>query len=140
MADNRQTGAGAVPERRDKDSPGRGAAVIIYGLYLGAIMTLVTLPLGALVAHYQLGRGAHWIDSHLRFQIVTFWLLAVASAAAVGVWILLGQLQLRPVGAWTFGYLYVTVAVAWYMARCGVGIHRLTSNEPIAGPGSLLFG
>ncbi|MDO8860479.1 hypothetical protein Q6D67_02105 [Haliea sp. E1-2-M8] len=126
--------------RRDKDAPGRGAAVIIYGLYLGAIMSVVTLPLGALVAHYKLGRGAAWVDSHLRFQIMTFWLMLLASAAAVVVWQLLGWLAVPPITAWSFGYLYITAAIAWYIGRCGVGIHRLTANEPIARPNRLLFG
>lgn len=132
--------AEARPDRRAKDAPGRGAAVIIYGLYLGAIMTVVTLPLGALLAHYKLGRGAVWVDSHLRFQILTFWLMVLASAAAVVVWQLLGRLAVPPITAWTFGYLYITAAIAWYIGRCGAGIHRLTSNEPIARPRSLLFG
>lgn len=126
--------------RRDKDAPGRGAVVIIYGLYLGAIMTVITLPLGALIAHYKLGRGAAWVDSHLRFQILTFWLMLLASVVAVVIWQLLGRLALPPMSAWAFGYLYITAAIAWYIARCGVGIHRLTSNEPVARPRSLLFG
>lgn len=125
---------------RDKDAPGRGAAIIIYGLYLGAIMTVVTLPLGALLAHYKLGRGAAWVDSHLRFQILTFWLMLLASAVALGIWQLLGRLAVPPLTAWTFGYLYITAAVAWYIGRCGVGIHRLTGNDPIARPNSPLFG
>ena len=132
--------SGAGLGRRDKDAPGRGAAIIIYGLYLGAIMTVVTLPVGALLAHYKLGRGAAWVDSHLRFQILTFWLLLLASAGAVVIWQLLGQLAVPPLTAGTFGYLYVTAAVAWYIGRCGVGIHRLTGNEPIARPYSPLFG
>jgi uncharacterized membrane protein len=134
------THSDARSNRRDKDAPGRGAAVIIYGLYLGAIMTVVTLPLGALLAHYKLGRGAAWVDSHLRFQILTFWLMLLASVVAVAIWHLLGRLHVAPVNAWAFGYLYITAAVAWYIGRCGVGIHRLTSNEPIARSRSLLFG
>lgn len=127
-------------ERRDKDAPGRGAAVIIYGLYLGAILSVVTLPLGALLAHCKLGRGAVWVDSHLRFQIQSFWLLLLASGLGAATWHSLGRLGAPPLAAWTFGYLYATAAVAWHIGRCGVGIHRLTSNKPIARPRSLLFG
>ena len=123
-----------------KDSPGRGTAIIVYGLYLGAIMSLVTLPLGALLAHYRLGHSAPWVRSHLRFQVRTFWWMVAASAAAVGLWQLLGILAVAPLAAWTFGYLYITAAVAWFIGRCGVGIHRLTGNRPIAKPYSLLFG
>ena len=122
-----------------KDSPGRGTAIIVYGLYLGAIMSLVTLPLGALLAHYRLGHSAPWVRSHLRFQVRTFWWMVAASAAAVGLWQLLGILAVAPLAAWTFGYLYITALLVWFVARCGVGIHRLTSNLPIERPGSLLF-
>tara|TARA_R110000772_G_scaffold129051_4_gene237074 strand:+ start:102410 stop:102832 length:423 start_codon:yes stop_codon:yes gene_type:complete len=122
-----------------KDSPGRGTAIIVYGLYLGAIMSLVTLPLGALLAHYRLGHSAPWVRSHLRFQVRTFWWMVAASAAAVGLWQLLGILAVAPLAAWTFGYLYITALLVWFVARCGVGIHRLTSNLPIERPSSLLF-
>lgn len=127
-------------EPRSKDSPGRGTVIIIYGLYLGAIMGVVTLPLGALIAHYRLGRGAPWLDSHLRFQICTFWLLALGAALAVALWGLLGSLGAPPMSAWAFGYLSVTAAMAWYIARCGVGIYRITANQPVARPYSLLVG
>jgi uncharacterized membrane protein len=103
-------------------------------------MSVVTLPLGMLIAHYKLGRSADWIRSHLRFQIYTFWWLVGASLLALGAWQALGLLGINPKGAWTFGYLYITAAVVWYVARCGVGIHRLTSNLPIDRPRSLLFG
>ncbi len=133
--------ARAAFEQTGKDSPGRGTAVIVYGLYLGAIMSVVTLPLGALVAHYRLGRSAApWVNSHLRFQVGTFWWMLAASAAAVGLWQLLGVLHISPLAAWTFGYLYITAMLVWFVARCGVGIARLTSNRPIDRPGSLLFG
>lgn len=132
--------ARAAFEQTGKNSPGRGTAVIVYGLYLGAIMSIVTLPLGALVAHYRLGRSAPWVNSHLRFQVRTFWWMLAASAAAVGLWQLLGVLHISPLAAWTFGYLYITAMLVWFVARCGVGIARLTSNRPIDRPGSLLFG
>ncbi len=129
-----------APAQTGKDSPGRGTAIIVYGLYLGAIMSLVTLPLGALLAHYRLGHSAPWVRSHLRFQVRTFWWMVAASASAVGLWQLLGILDMAPLAAWTFGYLYITALLVWFVARCGVGIHRLTSNLPIERPGSALFG
>lgn len=127
-------------ELRSKDSPGRGTAVIVYGLYLGAIMTVVTLPLGALLAWLRLGRSADWVATHLRFQLWTFAGMLVSSIMALLVWQLLGQLEAPPLSAWAFGYLYFTIAIAWMIGRCGVGIHRLTANRPIEQPRSLLFG
>ncbi|MAC33837.1 MAG: hypothetical protein CME38_09590 [Haliea sp.] len=127
-------------EPRSKDSPGRGVAVIVYGLYLGAIMTLVTLPLGALLAALGLRRSAGWVATHLRFQLWTFLGLTVSGIAALLLWQLLGQMAAPPMSAWAFGYLYFTLAIGWMIGRCGVGIHRLTANRPIERPDSLLFG
>lgn len=129
-----------MPELRSKQSPGRGTAIIVYGLYLGGIMTIVTLPLGALVAWLGMGRAADWVASHLRFQLWTFALLIASGLLALLVWRGLGLLDLPPQAAWKLGYLYFTLALAWLIGRCGVGIHRLTANRPIDRPGSLLFG
>lgn len=129
-----------MTELRSKDSPGRGSAVIVYGLYLGAIMTVVTLPLGALLAWWRLGHSADWVETHLRFQLRTFLVLAASGIAALLLWQLLGQMAAPPMSAWAFGYLYFTLAIGWMIGRCGVGIHRLTSNRPIERPQSLLFG
>ncbi len=70
----------------DKSTPGRGYVVVIYGLYIGSIMAVVTAPLGALIAFLRLGRGAAWLDTHLRFQLRTFWLGLLAGAVALLPW------------------------------------------------------
>ncbi len=127
-------------EIHDKSTPGRGYVVVIYGLYVGSIMAVVTAPIGALIAHTRRGRGATWLDTHLQFQIRTFWLGMAAVAAALLLWRVAGQLGLPPVYAWTFGYLFFTAGIIWMMGRCAVGIHRLTSNKAIDAPKSWLFG
>lgn len=123
-----------------KDTPGRGYLVVIYGLYIGSIMAVVTAPLGAVIAHVRLGRGAAWLDTHLRFQMRTFWLGILAAVCAALLWQLAGLLALAPMYAWTFGYLFFTAWLAWMMARCAVGLHRLMANRPIDAPKSWLFG
>jgi uncharacterized membrane protein len=129
-----------TPDTYDKNAPGRGYVVVIYGLYIGSIMAVVTAPLGALIAHLRLGRGATWLDTHLRFQIRTFWLGIFAAAVALLVWQVSGLAELPSVYAWSFGYLFFTLGIVWMMARCAVGIHRLTSNRAIDAPKSWLFG
>jgi len=124
----------------EKSTPGRGYIVVIYGLYIGSIMAIVTAPVGALIAHLRLGRSAPWLDSHLQFQLRTFYLGVIASIAALLIWKFAGSAGLSPVYAWSFGYLFFTVGIVWMMARCAVGIHRLTSNRAIDAPRSLLFG
>lgn len=138
--DPQYMGFDPAPQVYDQNSPGRGYVVVVYGLYLGSIMALVTAPLGVLIAHLRLGRGARWLDSHLRFQIRTFWLGLAAGVLAVLGWQGLGLLGLPPVYAWLLGYLFATLGLAWMMGRCALGIHRLTSNRAIEAPGSWLFG
>lgn len=124
----------------DKSTPGRGYVVVIYGLYIGSIMAVVTAPIGMCIALIRLGRGAAWLDTHLRFQIRTFWLGVLAALVALLLWHIAGRMSLPPVYAWAFGYLFFTLGIVWMMARCAVGIHRLTSNRAIDAPGSWLFG
>jgi len=128
------------PEIHDKNTLGRGYVVVIYGLYIGSIMAVVTAPLGALIAFLRLGKGAAWLDTHLRFQIRTFWLGLLAAAVALLLWQFVGKAGLAPIYAWAFGYLFFTAGMAWMMARCAVGLHRLTSNRAVDAPKSWLFG
>lgn len=127
-------------EVHDKSTPGRGFVVVIYALYIGSIMAVVTAPIGVLIAHLRRGRGDAWLDTHLQFQIRTFWLGMTAGAMALLLWRVTGQLGVPPVYAWSFGYLFFTVGIAWMMGRCAVGVNRLTSNRPIDAPKSWLFG
>jgi uncharacterized membrane protein len=80
------------------------------------------------------------LDTHLRFQIRTFWLGLLAAAVALLLWQAAGLMGLSPVYAWSFGYFFFTLGIVWMMARCAVGIHRLTSNRAIDAPKSWLFG
>lgn len=129
-----------APRIHDKNTPGRGYVVVVYGLYIGSIMALVTAPVGALIAHLRLGRGAAWLDTHLLFQVRTFWLGLVGASVALLAWRLAGLFGFPPIYAWSLGYLFATLGIAWMMGRCAVGIHRLTSNQAIDAPRSWLFG
>lgn len=97
-------------------------------------------PTGRPLAHLRLGRGAAWLDTHLRFQIRTFWLGILAAAVALLLWQFAALMGLSPVYAWSFGYFFFTLEIVWMIARCAVGIHRLTANRAIDAPKSWLFG
>ncbi len=140
MSSNTLIAESPEPETHSKSTPGRGYVVVIYGLYIGSIMAGVTAPLGVLIAHLRLGRSAAWLDTHLRFQIRTFWLGILAATVALLLWQAFGRTGVSPLYAWSFGYLFFTIALVWLMARCAVGIHRLTSNRAIDVPKSWLFG
>lgn len=123
-----------------KEAPGRGIAVLVYGLYLGGIMTLVTLPIGALLAAWGRRHAAGWVDTHLRFQLWTFAGLLVSAAVFAALWRALDWFAMPSLSAWAMGYIYFTFALVWLVGRCAVGVHRLTNNLPIDDPAGVLFG
>lgn len=130
----------SINESQTKDATGRGWAVVIYGLLLGSIMTVVTAPVAAILAHWRYSQSASWVVTHLRFQARTFWLGLMACALAFTAWQGLGYLSAPPLTAWIFGYLFFTALLTWLVGRCAIGIHRLTANLPMDAPNSLLFG
>jgi uncharacterized membrane protein len=121
-------------------SPGRGTAIIVYMLYLGSVLAVVTAPIGVLIAHLKRRSADDWVASHLQFQIRTFWLGVLGGGLFMATWQLLGLMGLPAMAPWALGYIYFTACLIWMVGRCGVGIHRLTSNRPIDHPRSLAFG
>lgn len=123
-----------------KQSRGRGAAIIVYMLFLGSVLAVVTAPIAVLIAHFKRPGAEPWVQSHLQFQIRTFWLGVLGGAAFIATWQLLGLAGIPPMAPWAMGYLYFTACMIWMVGRCAVGIARLTSNHPIDNPRSLAFG
>lgn len=122
------------------DTRGRGSAAVVYVLYLGSIMAVITAPIGVLIAHLRRRHAADWVASHLQFQIRTFWLGALAGAAALAAWNLLGLIGAPAWSSWVLGYAFFTACLGWTIGRCGVGINRLLNDRAIDNPCSLLFG
>ncbi|MCE7517317.1 hypothetical protein LZG37_04150 [Halomonas titanicae] len=123
-----------------KTSRGRGTAIVVYMLFLGSVLAVVTAPIGVLIAHMKRNDAEEWVASHLQFQIRTFWLGLLGGVLFTAIWHLLGWIGLPAVAPWALGYLYFTACLIWMVGRCGVGITRLTNNRPVANPLSLAFG
>ncbi|UYG07649.1 DUF4870 family protein [Halomonas sp. M4R1S46] len=119
---------------------GRGTVLIVYGLFLGSVLAVITAPIGVAIAHWMRHRTSAWLESHRRFQVRTFWLGVLGGALGLAGWQLLGLAGLPAATSWAFGYLFFTACLAWMVGRCGVGLHRLLANRPIANPESLAFG
>ncbi|SFU52254.1 DUF4870 family protein [Halomonas korlensis] len=129
-----------LPDNLDKTARGRGAAIVVYMLFLGSVLAVVTAPVGVLIAHLKRRHAEPWVQSHLQFQIRTFWLGLLGGGLFVAIWQLLGLVGVPPMAPWALGYIYFTACLIWMVGRCGVGINRLTSNQPIDNPRSLAFG
>ncbi|WP_280546960.1 MULTISPECIES: hypothetical protein [unclassified Halomonas] len=127
----------ANPHKADR---GRGAAIVVYMLFLGSVLAVVTAPVGVLIAHLKRRGAEPWVQSHLQFQIRTFWLGVLGGGLFIATWQLLGLVGAPAVAPWALGYIYFTACLIWMVARCGVGISRLTANQPVTNPCSLAFG
>lgn len=127
-------------ENPEKQARGRGAAIIVYMLFLGSVLAVVTAPIGVLIAHVKRRNAKAWVQSHLQFQIRTFWLGLLGGTIYIAAWQLLGLVGTPSMAPWALGYLYFTACLVWMVGRCAVGIARLTSNRPVDNPRSLAFG
>lgn len=128
------------PDYPVKSAHGRGAAIIVYMLFLGSALAVVTAPVGVLIAHLKRRGAEPWVQSHLQFQIRTFWLGVLGGGLFIVTWQLLGLTGMPPMAPWALGYVYFTACLIWMVGRCAVGIGRLTSSQPVANPRSLTFG
>jgi uncharacterized membrane protein len=108
--------------------PSTDIALIIYILYFLGYFTVITAPIGVVMAHIQLETADPMLATHYRFQIRTFWIglfyIVVGSVLSL---IVIGFLIL----AWWF---------VWSLIRSIKGVLALNERRPIADPGSWLFG
>ncbi|MGM0782704.1 MAG: DUF4870 family protein [Pseudomonadota bacterium] len=119
---------------------GKKLAAVVYVLFLGSVLTVVTAPVGVLLAHLRRRHAADWVASHLQFQVRTFWLGIVGAALCLLAWQLLGWLRLPAWAPWALGYGFFTACLIWMVGRCGVGINRLMRGQSIEAPKSLWLG
>lgn len=106
------------------NAPGHGqplqAAIIIYALFgAGVVFPLAALA-GVIYAYVERGRDPV-LDSHLNFQIATFWwgLLMIVVGAVLAL-VLVGFL------VWLFW-------IVWLVVRLITGFQLAQANQPISG-------
>ncbi|MFV0476948.1 MAG: hypothetical protein ACK5ME_03820 [Parahaliea sp.] len=116
-----------------KDASGRGTAIIAYGLLMGSIMLPPTALIAVVIAALWLPRSASWVNSHLRYQIMTVVWSYVGLISGGLLWWAFGSAQLTPRLSWTFGYMVFTCLIVWLIYRCAFGLNRLIDNRGIAG-------
>ena len=106
---------------------GKQMALVVYILYFIGFATGITAAAGVILAHMNAGEASEVYRTHFDFQIRTFWygLLTLA----VG-WILIFVL---------IGYLVFVWFAVWTLVRCVKGTMRLTDEQPIEDPKTLLW-
>ncbi len=107
-------------------SPGRAAAILVYGLYVISLFTGVPLFIGAIIAYLARGEARGTAnESHLNYCITIFWVVLITGVIAAILWF---TVILIPV-AW----IILILAWLWMVYRIIRGGLRLLSDRPAPG-------
>ena len=102
-------------------------ARLVYVLYLVGLIFPVTLIVGLVWAYVVRGDAGGWLETHLRYQIRTFWLgLLYGVAGAV----------LLVVGV---GILILLAVPVWLIVRCVKGLRQVDREAPVENVETWLF-
>lgn len=106
---------------------GKQMALVVYILYFIGFATGFTAAAGVIIAYMNAAEASQIYRTHFEFQIRTFWLGLLT--LIVG-WILVFVL---------IGYLVFAWFAIWTLIRCVKGTMRLTNDQPIEDPKTLLW-
>ena len=108
--------------------PGAGNANLVYILYLVALAVGITAIVGVVMAYLNRDAAPEWLKTHYTFQIRTFWISLLYTVIGVVLAFVV------------IGFLFLALALIWYVVRCVKGMQLLSRNQPIAAPESWMFG
>lgn len=126
----------ALPET-DPTPRSPAMAAVVYVLYLAAVMLGIPALIGLVLAYIARRTDGHWLESHYRFQIRTFW---IGLGLGALVWIVTVTVGWIPLIGWAVAGLLGLAATAWFLLRSVAGLLRLGRRIPIANPTSWLLG
>lgn len=113
-----------TPTNQPINAPGHGQplqpAIIIYALYGAGIFVPFAALAGLTYAYVERGKDPV-LDSHLSFQIATFW------------WGLLMMLVGFVLAFVLVGFLVWAFWIVWLIVRLITGIQLAQANQPISG-------
>ncbi len=118
----------AQPEPQQPLISNYGLVLTVYILYLVGFLTGITTLIGVIIAYLLRGKTDSVCESHVQFQITTFW---------IGLLFFLVGLLTIPVG---IGVLILICGVIWMLIRCAKGLLVLNTREPIRNPNSWWLG
>lgn len=117
---NTQPTSGAGPGASASD---RSLGNIVYGLYAGALLFPI-LAVAAVIVDYvkqEEVRGT-LLESHIRWQIRTFWFTLLWAVIGALLWIVV------------IGWFIVAAATIWYIYRIAKGWLRLSEGKAVELP------
>ena len=114
----------SLPVRKDPAS----LVKLVYVLYIVGFIAGLSILAGVVVAYVNRGHAEHWLESHYRFQIRTFWIgLLYVIVASVLCLVLVG-------------FVLLLLVAVWFLVRCGKGLKYSSHNLPHPHPASWGFG
>lgn len=126
----------AVVTTEDRTLP-----AITYGLYLLGLVSLITIPIGLIVAYMNRDNAGPRMRTHYTFLIRTFW-IGIGIFLALGVLIAVSAVMSILLIGIPFLMLFLALwgAVAiWFAVRCIVGLVYLSQGEAYPRPDSWLI-
>ena len=109
-------------------TPNKTWVIVVYVLYLIGFFTAITALVGVIMAYVKRQEATPIEQSHLQFQIRTFWiglLMVVVGSILTAI---------------VIGGLLLLVWFVWTLVRCIKGLMRINEGRGIDEPTSLLFG
>ena len=105
-----------------------GLVLPVYILYLVGFLTGITFLVGVVIAYLQRGKTDSVCETHIQFQITTFW---------IGLLFFFVGLLTISIG---IGVLILICGVIWTLIRCVKGLLLLNTRERIHNPKSWWLG
>ena len=102
-------------------------AKVIYILLIIATIIGLTGIIAVIMAYVNKDDSTHWLQTHYRFQIRTFWIGLLYVATGV----FLSQVII--------GYFILILTFFWLIIRCAKGLKQLENNQPVNNVESWLF-
>jgi uncharacterized membrane protein len=107
----------------------RAMSTAAYALFLVTLFTGGLSAIAAVIIVYLVRKDAdRRLQSHVRFQIRTFWIGFAAAVAGV---------LLIPAGG--FGLIVLLCAGLWFMVRAAAGLNLLLRGKPYPNPRALVL-
>ncbi|WP_254432172.1 DUF4870 domain-containing protein [Aquisalimonas sp. 2447] len=109
-------------------TPNKTWVIVVYVLYLVGYFTAITALVGVIMAYVKRQEATPVEQSHLQFQIRTFW---------IGLLMIVGGSILTAI---VIGGLVLLFWFVWTLVRCIKGLMRINEGRGIDEPTSWLFG
>src|SRR5215210_4960074 len=94
----------------------------IYILYLASFLAGLTGLVGVVLAYVNRGTGPAWLETHLTYQIRTFWIGLLYTIIGFVTTLVI------------VGWLVLLATSIWLILRCAKGMSWLDRNEPVPDP------